>query len=126
MLEGVVRMEGWLEKQGTVFKSWKRRWFVLYPDGDCYYFRYYTSEDKLTEKGFFKIQIDSTVSSLDDGYGGGNRKCLFVLQAEGNKNKAVLLLSAESEDVKTEWIGAIQRAVDTMKEEIEASWEEQS
>jgi hypothetical protein len=120
-------MEGWLEKQGTVFKSWKKRFFVLYPDGDDkLYLRYYTGEDKMNEKGFFRIIIDSTVSSLDDGYGGGKRKCLFVLQAEGNKNKAVLLLSASSEDEKQEWIDAIQQGIDKIREIVEASWEEQS
>lgn len=120
-------MEGWLEKQGTVFKSWKKRWCVLYPDGDdILFFRYYTGEDKMTEKGFFKIVIDSTISSLDDGYGGGNRKNLFVLQAEGNKNKAVLLLSAESEEKKMEWLEAIQQGIDTIRERIEAAWQEQS
>ena len=119
------KMEGWLEKQGTVFKSWKRRWCVMYPDGDdCMFFRYYTKEDRETEKGFFKILIDSSVSSLDDGYGGGNRKNLFVLQAVGNKNKDILLLSAESEEVKNEWIQAIQQGIDAIREKVEASWQE--
>mmetsp|Transcript_17895 Transcript_17895/g.29926 ORF Transcript_17895/g.29926 Transcript_17895/m.29926 type:complete len:121 (+) Transcript_17895:62-424(+) len=120
-------MEGWLEKQGTVFKSWKRRFFVLYPDGDDKLFlRYYTNEDKMTEKGYFRIIIDSSVSGLDDGYGGGNRKCMFVLQAEGNKNKAVLLLSASSEEEKQGWIDAIQQGIDEIRQKIEASWEKQS
>lgn len=100
---------------------------MLYPDGDdTMFFRYYTGEDKMTEKGFFKIKIDSTVSSLDDDYGGGNRKRVFVLQAEGNKNKAVLLLSAESEEQKTEWLEAIQKGIDVIRERIEAAWQEES
>ena len=80
----------------------------------------------MTEKGYFKILVDSTISSLDDGYGGGNRKCLFVLQAEGNKNKGVLLLSAECDEKKMEWIEAIQSGIDTIREKIEASWNEGS
>ena len=88
-------MEGWLEKQGTVFKTWKRRWCVLYKDGDeAMFFRYYTSEDKSTEKGFFRIAIDSSISSLEDGYGGGKKTNMFVLQAAGNKNKAICLASS--------------------------------
>lgn len=78
----------------------------------------------MTEKGYFKVLVDSSVSSLDDGYGGGKRKNLFVLQAEGNKNKAVLLLSADSDETKTEWIEAIQKGIDTIREKIEASWQE--
>ncbi len=117
-------MEGWLEKQGTVVKNWKRRWFVLYPDGeDAFFLRYFTAEDKKVEKGFFRILIDSSISGLDDGYGGGSKRNLFVLQAAGNKNKDFILLSAETDDKKSNWVEKIQQSIDSIRERVEASWD---
>ena len=33
-----VLKEGYLTKQGHVRKNWKRRWFVLYADGELAYY----------------------------------------------------------------------------------------
>ena len=50
-----VFREGWLEKQGSQVKTWKKRWFVLNkPEGDtCYVLTYYATEKKVTEKVIF-------------------------------------------------------------------------
>ena len=48
-----VYMEGWLEKQGSQVRTWKKRWFVLHRPagpGQCYLLKYYTAQDKATEK----------------------------------------------------------------------------
>ena len=66
-------------------------------------------------QGFFKIPAGSSVSSLDDGHRGENKKHqnLFELQAEGNKGKSVLLLSADSPEEKAAWVEAFQRCIES-------------
>lgn len=46
-------MEGWLEKQGSQVRTWKKRWFVLHRPagpGQSYVLKYYTAQDKANEK----------------------------------------------------------------------------
>lgn len=48
-----VYKEGWLEKQGSKVKTWKKRWFVLHrpaQPGACFTLRYYTAQNKAVEK----------------------------------------------------------------------------
>jgi hypothetical protein len=115
-------MEGWLEKQGHAWKSWKRRWVVLEQDGEfSFTLSYYVDETRADKKGEFKIAIDSAVTNLEDGYTSG--KCnLFALQAEGNGSKNYMLMSAQSEEVKNSWILAIEGAVDLIREKAESQW----
>ena len=116
-------MEGWLEKQGHMFKTWKRRWVSLEPSGEdqnYYSFSYYIDETKREKKGEFRIQLDSAVTNLEDGYSTGKSN-LFVLQAEGH-GKTFLMLSALSEEDKNSWILAIETAIDTLRSQAESNW----
>lgn len=114
-------MEGWLEKQGHTFKTWKRRWVTFERSDNCTYsLKYYTDQTKSQLKGEFTIAIDSAVTDLEDGYVNGKQN-LFVLQAEG-KNKSFLLIIADSDEEKKKWISAIESALETLRAEAEAKW----
>jgi hypothetical protein len=65
-------------------------------------------------QGFFKILSTSTVSALADSFRGDKKKHqnYFELSAAGNRDKSVLLLSADSAAKKAEWVGALQRCID--------------
>mmetsp|Transcript_14996 Transcript_14996/g.24825 ORF Transcript_14996/g.24825 Transcript_14996/m.24825 type:complete len:1019 (-) Transcript_14996:236-3292(-) len=114
-----IYKEGWLQKQGSKIKTWKKRWFVLHrpaSPGASFLLKYYTAQDKATEKGFFKIPGGSSVKSLEDDHRGEKKKHqnYFELQAEGNNGKTTLLLSADSAEEKAAWVDAIQSCIDTM------------
>ena len=69
-------------------------------------------------QGFFKILKSSTISSLADSYRGEKKKHqnYFELNAVGNKDKSLLLLSADSVEKKAEWVEAIQQCIDVSTE----------
>jgi hypothetical protein len=115
-------MEGWLEKQGHMFKTWKKRWVVLESsEGHNYYcLSYFVDETKREKKGEFRVALDSAVTNLDDGYSSGKSN-LFVLQAEGH-GKTFLMMSALSEEDKNAWILAIETAIDTLRSQAESNW----
>mmetsp|Transcript_6303 Transcript_6303/g.9514 ORF Transcript_6303/g.9514 Transcript_6303/m.9514 type:complete len:120 (+) Transcript_6303:63-422(+) len=118
-------MEGWLEKQGHTFKTWKRRWVVLEPSEDNennFTLAYYVDESRSVKKGEFIIALDSAVTNLVDGYASG-RNNLFALQAEGSSKKNFLLMSAPTEEIKNTWIIEIERAVETLRERAELQWQ---
>ena len=52
-LSKFVYFEGWLEKQGSKVKNWKKRWFVLHQPpgpGQNFTLKYYTNDKKSAEK----------------------------------------------------------------------------
>lgn len=115
-------MEGWLEKQGHTFKTWKRRWVVLEQESELVFnLSYYVDETRKNKKGEFKIALDSVVTNIEDGYTGG-RGNLFALQAEGTSNKSYLLMSASTEESKNSWILALEGAIDLLREKVESQW----
>lgn len=115
-------MEGWLEKQGHMFKTWKKRWVVLEQTNDDYYLlSYYIDETKREKKGEFRIALDSSITNLDDGYSSGKSN-MFVLQAEGN-GKTFLMMSALTESDKNAWIVSIDQAIDRLRLNAESNWQ---
>ena len=50
-------MEGWLEKEGHLFKNWQRRWFVV----EKHRVAYYGSEQKQNLKGTYVLDKGSRV-----------------------------------------------------------------
>lgn len=110
-------MEGWLEKEGHIFKTWKKRWCVL--DKSSGTLCYFTDSSKTTKKGEYRIVADSALTSLDDGYA-GRKSHLFAIQAEGTNN--FLMLSASTEENKECWIFAIQECISNAREQIETLW----
>lgn len=88
--------EGWLIKQGHVFKTWKKRWFTLQGTK----ISYFSSPDgKL--KGSFSIE-DATIQLDKDS----NKKNFFVISIPDKKYPVI----ANSEEEATAWIDAIMVA----------------
>jgi hypothetical protein len=118
----VIGMEGWLEKQGHMFKTWKKRWVVLeQQDETCFTLSYFIDETKREKKGEFRIALDSAVTNLDDGYSSGKAN-MFVLQAEGH-GKTFLMMSAATEAEKNAWIVTIDQAIDRLRHHAESHWQ---
>eukprot|EP00494_Astrolonche_serrata_P031501 UN31770 len=63
MAEGLIVKQGWLKKQGYKFKTWKRRWCVLFDDGR---FNYFTSKRKRKDRGDLNLINDGTITVGQD------------------------------------------------------------
>lgn len=58
----LILKEGWLEKKGSFFATWKKRWVVLTKTS----LDYYTDETKSDKKGFIPLCNESSVQKLED------------------------------------------------------------
>ena len=96
-------MEGWLEKKGSFIKNWKRRWFSLTPTE----LQYFTDDSKLDKKGSIDINASTCILTRD----GSNHLFKFGIQT-GNR---VLELSADTEDIRLQWMDTLHTAVNTRR-----------
>lgn len=87
--ESLCQKTGWLKKEGSSFKSWKRRYFVL-KEGLLIYF---SKDSDKKEKGRLTLSDQSKVT-FDDN----NKNTIQVIGLE-----RVLPLQAASEDEMMEW-----------------------
>lgn len=94
---------GWLQKQGDIIKTWRRRWFVM-KQGKIFWFK----DDVVTPDSVPRGVIDVN-------------KCLSIKGAEDTINKPnAFEISTQSESMffiadvdkeKEDWINAIGRAI---------------
>ena len=63
-------------------------------------------------KGQYKLGVDSSVSSLNDGSVTGKNN-LFAIAAEGTSN--YLILAAISSEEKSEWVARINCYIETVR-----------
>lgn len=106
-------MEGWLTKKGHRFKSWKKRWFVLDREKG-FVLSYFEKENKKNLKGSYILSASSRILSVPNE---GSHKNLFELQAAGSGGD-LLLMSAENDQVKAEWIRAIDEMIIICREAL--------
>lgn len=99
-------MEGWLTKRGHIFKTWKRRWFVL-DESQGFVLNYYQKEDKQTLKGTYAITGMSSVSPVSDE---GSHRNAILLHAAGSGGRE-LLMSADSPEVALQWTAALRAMI---------------
>lgn len=92
-------MEGWLQKKGHIFSTWKRRFFIL----EDRTLSYYETDDLKKKKGEYVIDADSRVELNST-----NQK-MFILYAIGSGGQELELLASEQKDV-TAWKEALERA----------------
>ena len=97
-------MQGYLSKEGHLFKTWKTRFFHL----DGCELKYYDSDSKTKLKGRYVINVESKCNIVDDHKGKQN---LFALQAKGDNSSDIILLSAASADEKMQWVSEINRVI---------------
>ena len=95
------QMDGWLEKQGHINKTWQKRWFVL--QNRCLY--YYTAEPEKGGKRKGVISLEgSTIYSLQDSV---NPHCFTVQSVTGGKVKAYPI-KASSDLMRECWVDLIR------------------
>lgn len=107
-------MEGWLTKKGHLFKTWKRRWFVL-DTSKGFVLNYYEKENKKSLKGTYILSGSSHITRTDDERGHSN---LFVLHATGSGGDE-LVMSADSPEEMQDWITGTEHIIRMCKETIE-------
>eukprot|EP00298_Acanthocystis_sp_HF-20_P012494 c19917_g3_i2.p1 GENE.c19917_g3_i2~~c19917_g3_i2.p1 ORF type:complete len:638 (+),score=323.69 c19917_g3_i2:48-1961(+) len=100
-MQEFVNKEGWMEKEGRLWKSWKKRWFVL----KCTSIYYYEAEDLKSLKG--QLSLDSE-----------NISVTRTIHAESSKPVLCVLSNDRkftfhgSEEELTEWEHSLMRKID--------------
>ena len=96
----LVHKAGYLHKEGEVWKTWKRRYFVL----SSLLLSYYTDKDAQQPKGVILLEgCEVRVSSRTD------REHLFeVFDEADERRRRVYFLQADSEAERSEWVSAIK------------------
>jgi len=87
--------EAWLTKEGSGFKSWQRRKFAVYDNGELAYF-----DDKNNKKGSFNVRNRLVQSSEA-------RPKPHLLRIEKDANKNALYLCADSHADKINFARAL-------------------
>ncbi|CAH2246665.1 pleckstrin homology domain-containing family B member 2 [Pelobates cultripes] len=101
---------GWLLRQSTILKRWKRNWFDLWSNGCLIY--YSDQERQDTEDRIYmqidcaNIRVGEECKDLNPPEGKGKDCCLQIICHEGN----VINLVAESADDCLAWESALQEA----------------
>jgi hypothetical protein len=90
-----VILEGYLSKQGHIFQSWNRRYFLL----TAQKLSYYTDSQKKKLKGEYLFNSSSSVQRCDAI---DKHLYLFQLHAEGTGG-TTLLMEAENEQILEMW-----------------------
>lgn len=114
--------EGWLWKQGSRYKGWKRRWFIL-NDKCLYYFEYTTDKEP---RGIIPLEnvlvrdIPDNKSSkpntfeLYSALGSGEVIKACKTEADGKVNEGrhtYYRMSASSKEEKEQWITSIRQSI---------------
>jgi cytohesin len=114
--------EGWLWKQGSRYKGWKRRWFIL-NDKCLYYFEYTTDKEP---RGIIPLE-NVLVRDIPDGkaskpnsfelyssLGPGEVIKACKTESDGKVNEGrhtYYRMSASSKEEKEQWINCIKQSI---------------
>jgi len=102
---------GWLTKQGHIFRTWKKRWFVL----EEQLLKYYKAADESTStanpekmgdsdmKGCISIQ-NCKVVTLPPADAAGRSFCFQLTPVSGK----IFLICAPDDEAREQWMAAIQ------------------
>jgi hypothetical protein len=90
---GIVK-KGYMLKQGSKVKSWKRRWFVFFESGELAYYA-----NPKAPKFLDKLHVDRVTSFP----GAGKQNCLAV-----DTGKRRLLFCADNEADYNDWLRVLQ------------------
>jgi hypothetical protein len=96
-----MHVEGWMAKQGQIFKTWKNRWFVL--DGRSMY--YYAREGAPKAKGVIKM-VEGTDVIIEERY---VKPFCFTVCTPTKR----YILQAADDDEMAEWVESIQNNLET-------------
>ncbi|CAD8043699.1 unnamed protein product [Paramecium primaurelia] len=103
MLEDLknIMKEGWLEKESRVFKSWRKRWFVL-TTTTLYTFKAEKQYSNPTE--LIPLSTISTIKSCQEET---NKENTFKIDTP----ETTFFLMSNNNQEKEAWIGAIGKAM---------------
>lgn len=102
MLGTPMHAEGWMAKQGQIFKTWKNRWFVL--EGRSIF--YYVKEGAPKAKGVIHM-VEGTDVVIEEKY---SKPFCFTISTPSRRH----ILQAADEDEMAEWVEAIQNNLDCL------------
>eukprot|EP00981_Chlorochromonas_danica_P006171 scaffold1302_cov165-Ochromonas_danica.AAC.5 len=114
--------QGWLKKQGHVVKNWKRRFFILSQGLLNYYENNGQDTNGLPEipKGSIKLSSCTVSIVVNDEYNKPipptEQMFQVVDEIQGNK----LLMKAENETQKKEWLDAIRKHIEYARNYLES------
>lgn len=97
-----VKCVGWLKKEGHMFHTWKRRYFVLL-DGELAYYEGPSDSPPFGTKNRGSITLRDVTIDCSNGKLGKRR--IYIAGEVGTKD---LLLEAESESERERWREALQ------------------
>eukprot|EP00455_Lapot_gusevi_P003117 TRINITY_DN11291_c0_g1_i2.p1 TRINITY_DN11291_c0_g1~~TRINITY_DN11291_c0_g1_i2.p1 ORF type:complete len:479 (-),score=81.73 TRINITY_DN11291_c0_g1_i2:116-1552(-) len=97
-----ISKQGWVYKEGSVVRNWKKRWFVLWDDRIDYYSRREDAEPKGT------IQLETCEISPVMARAGVERDCLELLM-----KKRKWHFVAETNDENEQWFWVIKNRIIT-------------
>ncbi|NXC33894.1 PKHB1 protein, partial [Campylorhamphus procurvoides] len=104
---------GWLWRQSSILRRWKRNWFVLYLDGSLVYYHDETQRDmdgRIHVKYSCRdVRIGRECRDVQPPEGRGRECLLTVVLRDGSKTT----LCAESEDDAVAWKMAVLEAKST-------------
>lgn len=97
-----IAFNGYLVKQGSFWKTWRRRYFILRRDVPL--LAYYESQEKLTKLGEITIDNTTTVKRAPrDGF-----PYLFIVEHASRK---LTLVAEDGENSLQSWIGCIRECI---------------
>jgi hypothetical protein len=116
-VEIVTLREGFLQKQGHIRKSWKKRWFVLKSDGTMPYYKNESSATKDEEPlGVVMIGADGlNVSGGEAESSAAGRSCAFRLHQPGGTVREYVLAGSDQAETDA-WINTIERRYQLQRE----------
>jgi len=98
-----MRVEGWMAKQGHIFRNWKNRWFVL--EGRCVF--YFAKEGAAKARGVIRM-VDGTDVIVEERY---PKPYCFTIVTPSKR----YVLQAADEDEMAEWLEAVQNNLECMR-----------
>lgn len=126
LLKVPAQKQGFLKKQGHVVKNWKKRFFLLTAGVLTYYENNGQdgSGQAETPKGSLKLSTCSVSVVLNDEYNKpiAITEQMFQVVDEGGGGGATvskLVMKADSEDDKKEWLEAIRKHIDYARNYLE-------
>merc|ERR1712048_1188334 len=98
--KGVVK-QGWMQKEGKMVKSWKKRWFVLDDQGIL---KYYHNENE-TEH-ISQVNVKTTKKLMNKSWSKTNKKRYGIKVYTPHRNWKFLLVN---NDQRAEWMSAFEK-----------------
>jgi hypothetical protein len=101
-----MMMEGYLTKQGSVVKNWRKRYFVF--DPETRKLDYYKTHQKKKKKG--SMVVDKLFILPEDRAEKKPHRLDFIGTIAYQDNQVTISASAESEELKNQWLKAVTSA----------------